>query len=343
MTFARHLLRAARPKRTYYAAVGHSTSPYVTVYPWSDITGFGAKYANPGTALPGVVNDISFHPSGRAIALAHNASPFFSVYAFSASGFGSKYADPAALPGTLNGIAFSPDGQWLLMTDANGAHIYPFSLTTGIGAKIASSPTISSGGLKCSWHPAGTYFVLGRGLSPYSRVYPFTSGTVGSAIDPGSAASGSGMAARFAPSGLAIAVADVHATNTITGYPFTSTYGTKFGNPSGMPTSAAYNLAFNYNGAFVAVASVNSPYVHVFPWDDATGYGTKLTSPAAPDLPPGQGNGVAFSPTDGALLVACIGSPYVVAYNWNSAFGARYSNPGTLPAGNAQVVAFGRI
>jgi hypothetical protein len=33
-------------------AFAHGGSPFVSVYPWSNSTGFGAKYANP-TSLPG--------------------------------------------------------------------------------------------------------------------------------------------------------------------------------------------------------------------------------------------------------------------------------------------------
>ncbi len=37
---------------SYYLAVGHDVSPYLTVYPWS-ASGFGAKFANPATLPAG--------------------------------------------------------------------------------------------------------------------------------------------------------------------------------------------------------------------------------------------------------------------------------------------------
>ena len=40
------------------------------------------------------------------------------------------------------------------------------------------------------------------------------------------------------------------------------------------------------------------------------------------------------------LAVATPSTPYVNVYPWNSGFGTKYSNPSTLPAGNAYGVAF---
>jgi len=95
-----------------YIAIAHNTSPYTSLYPWSAGSGFGTKYANPGTALPGssTGNGVAFSADGDAIAIAYDVTPYGSVYAWSAgSGFGSKYADPATLPtGSGNGVAFSP-------------------------------------------------------------------------------------------------------------------------------------------------------------------------------------------------------------------------------------------
>jgi hypothetical protein len=87
-------------------AVAHGTSPYISVYPWSN--GFGTKYANPGTLPNGTGYGVAFSPSGNAIAVAHLNSPYVSAYPWS-SGFGTKYANPGTLPnGTGYGVAFSP-------------------------------------------------------------------------------------------------------------------------------------------------------------------------------------------------------------------------------------------
>ena len=46
------------------------------------------------------------------IAVAHGTTPFVTAYPWSASGFGTKFANPSTLPGTLGyGVAFSPSGD----------------------------------------------------------------------------------------------------------------------------------------------------------------------------------------------------------------------------------------
>ena len=87
-------------------AVAHTTTPFVSVYPWS--AGFGTKYADPATPPASTGNGVDFSPNGTDIAIAHNTTPFISVYPWtSGTGFGTKYANPATLPtGTGNGVAF---------------------------------------------------------------------------------------------------------------------------------------------------------------------------------------------------------------------------------------------
>ena len=89
-------------------AVAHSTSNYITAYPWTSGTGFGTKYSDPSTLPAGDGGGVAFSPDGADLAVAHSTSPYISVYPWS-SGFGTKYSDPSTLP-TSNGygVAFSP-------------------------------------------------------------------------------------------------------------------------------------------------------------------------------------------------------------------------------------------
>jgi hypothetical protein len=79
-------------------AVAHYTSPFVSAYPWTPGTGFGTKYANPGTLPTGIGYGVAFCGS-TDIAVAHATTPFISAYPWTpGSGFGTKYADPGTLP-----------------------------------------------------------------------------------------------------------------------------------------------------------------------------------------------------------------------------------------------------
>ena len=74
-------------------AVSHSSSPYITAYPWSS-SGFGSKYSDPATLPTNVGYNVAFSPSGAYIAVSHAGTPYITAYPWSASGFGTKYSDP---------------------------------------------------------------------------------------------------------------------------------------------------------------------------------------------------------------------------------------------------------
>jgi sugar lactone lactonase YvrE len=64
-------------------AVAHSTTPFVTAYPWSSLTGFGTKYADP-TTLPQVTlaEGVAFSPDDNAIAITGPTSPYVVAYSW---------------------------------------------------------------------------------------------------------------------------------------------------------------------------------------------------------------------------------------------------------------------
>ena len=88
-------------------------------------------------------------------------------------------------------------------------------------------------------------------------------------------------------------IAVSHATSPyISVYPWSSGFGTKYSNPSTLPTGNGRGVAFSPDGADIAVAHDTSPYISVYPW--SSGFGTKYSDPST--LPTGSGRGVAFSP-----------------------------------------------
>ena len=86
--------------------------------------------------------DIAWNPANDAVAFAFGDSPYIFVYAWSGSGFGTKYANPATLPGSVNSTRFSNNGDALGMsTEASPfVNIYPWS-GSGFGTKYADPAT----------------------------------------------------------------------------------------------------------------------------------------------------------------------------------------------------------
>jgi hypothetical protein len=78
-------------------AVGHTTSPFVSVYPWS-VSGFGTKYANAGSSpVASNVKGVAF--SADAIFTSEDATPYIKAWQWNATtGFGTAYNNPSTLP-----------------------------------------------------------------------------------------------------------------------------------------------------------------------------------------------------------------------------------------------------
>jgi len=81
----------------------------------------------------------------------HDSSPYVTAYPWSASGFGTKFADPAILPGISGGaydVAFSSAGDAVALATTGSPpfiNAYPWS-ASGFGTKFADPATASSSG-----------------------------------------------------------------------------------------------------------------------------------------------------------------------------------------------------
>ena len=87
----------------------------------------------------------NFSPNGNDIAIAHDVTPFITVYPWS-SGFGTKYSNPAILPtGNADDVEYSINGDTIAVTHANSPQItaYPWSVS-GFGTKYANPVGLSS-------------------------------------------------------------------------------------------------------------------------------------------------------------------------------------------------------
>ncbi len=123
-------------------AIAHDTTPFVSAYPWTPGTGFGAKYSDPSTVLPAWYGyGVAFCGSTDiAVTYSQFAAPYVYVSAYPwtpGTGFGVKYSDPATPP-TGNGMGVAFCGS----TDIAVAHAttpfvsaYPWTPGTGFGTK----------------------------------------------------------------------------------------------------------------------------------------------------------------------------------------------------------------
>ena len=323
-------------------AVSHVDSPFISAYQWDNVTGFGSKYANPGTLPPGNSFDIAFSPAGDAVAVAHYLSPALSVYAWNNdTGFGAKYANPGTLPtDSGRGIAFSPAGDAIVVAGNDGPYVdaYRWSSATGFGTKYNNPVTTPTGvANSVNFTPAGDAVAVVHQNSPYITAYPWTyaSGFGTKYNNPSTLAPGNGEISEgvnFSPAGDAVAFA--HGISPfVIAYPWNSAtgFGSKYSNPGTLPTGDGSEAAFNNAGNVLAVSHSGSPAISVYQW--SAGFGSKYSDPSV--LPPAQSgyticNGVTFSPADDVIALATYAAPPgIVAYKWNNTtgFGTKYANP----------------
>jgi len=150
-------------------AFAHTTSPFVTAYPWSD-SGFGVKYANPATLPENQATGVDFSSLGAALGLAHaGAINNLGAWHFaSATGFGTKYADPSYpagwFPMTTIGINFRKDavslGHLFSATNTNAFTAWQWSEAGGFGTRYATNAAlaVTGAGSGSVWNDAGSTF-----------------------------------------------------------------------------------------------------------------------------------------------------------------------------------------
>ncbi len=306
-----------------FFAVGHATTPFVTIYERSGTT--FTKLSDPATLPAGLVNDVAWSPNGDYLVCAHNTTPFITIYQRQGINF-TKLSNPVTLPGAA-GIraAFSPNGEFLAVASSTDFHIYNLTGTTFTDITVASGITSPNGiAGPLAWSNDSQYLALTNlsGTGNYFNCYrrsgvTFTAMTIATqpATTPGALA--------FTPDNL----------NLIGGYTTTPNYTFYYGVsgstltwnsnpfPSGSPPAGpVFGIAISPNGTLIAVVSNNTPYVQIYSGSFANGW-VLQTNPA--NIPIAACNGVDWSSTNQFLGLAVNLSPYVYTYLTASALPAK--------------------
>lgn len=226
-------LTAAFSPNSDAVAFSHASSPYISAYAWSGGT-FSTKYSNPSTlpagAPSGLGRNLSFSENGNYLAICHATSPYVTVYAWSASGFGSKVANPSTLPpGTGYGVAFTPGAIFIGLASSPYVHAYAFS--SGFGAKFTDPATAATGaGYSIAVSPANDAVVLGD-LDAYK--WSDSTGFGTKYTKPGTyTAVGLVRAYVFTPKGDAIIYGNGSGTLSAFAWDYTTGFGSAYSNSS---------------------------------------------------------------------------------------------------------------
>lgn len=171
------------PAGTILAVAGPGT-PYIYLYQRSGST--LTQLSNPDI-LPtgsmqssGPANCLSWSPDGQYLAMAHNVTPFFTVWKVSGTTF-TKIANPTSLPSAAGvTVAWNHDGTSLALV--NNANLYVYN-RTGDTLTLASTTAIglNPGSSQLSWNYNSTLILITGGVSPYYWIFQRSGNTVTSA------------------------------------------------------------------------------------------------------------------------------------------------------------------
>jgi hypothetical protein len=332
-------------------AVAHETTPFVTAYPWTLVSGFGTKYANPAALPSGGAQSVAFAPGGAQVAVGSTAgggNPFVSAYPW-APGFGTRYAAAANPPNSIAyGTAFTPNGAQIGFATQSTpfVHTYPWS-SSGFGTKYANPATLPLGtnALSVTFSPDNATIGVGT-TQPDLAFYPWAPGFGTRYANPATMPPDQVTTVRFSPNGGQIAVSHRGPTGGpyISVYPWSSSgFGTRYANPTYVTgTARGFTADFSPNSSQIALGGLNSTAgthtLQAWPW--APGFGTRYADPAV--APDGAVNGVRFHPSGLAVAVANGGiTRRTDAWAWSSSgFGTKYANAPTQPAGSGNGIAF---
>ena len=173
------------PNGKYIAVSDQSTA--IHVYNWSS-SGLGTEITG-GSFAAGSIKKLKFSPNNDYIAYASGSTPYVNMIPFSASGFGTKIANPASITSATSfDVSFSPDGNYVAFVHISSPYlsIYPFN--GSFGTRIVPTATeglIATGygyAYSVAFSQDGAYIAVGHDTTPYITIYPWNNGTLGTKI-----------------------------------------------------------------------------------------------------------------------------------------------------------------
>jgi hypothetical protein len=330
-----------RPTR--YVFFNASATPFVQAYRWS-AAGWGTRYANPASLPAQATYAAKANPQGDQVVFLHAvAAPWCAAYPWSDAGFGTRYANPAtAITAVPNNVGWHPGGRFLAISVSGSpfVNVYNFSLT-GFGTRVSNPASLPPGqAYDAKFSPDGRFLAVATGTSPFLEVYNWTAaGAFGTKVSAPSPLPTFGLGIEWHPNMEAI-VLGANTTPFIHAYAWTgSGFGTKYSNPASLPGGATYEVRFSPRGNFLgATFFTGTPYIRVWPWSSATGFGVAVADPAAGLST--NARGLDWAGDQSAIFAGDNSTGVgIKAWPWSDTggFGAAFSNPAGVTNGGSSV------
>lgn len=250
-------------------------SPRIIAYNWN--RGFSSRISGPTTSINSDTIAIDFTPGDTAVILGVEGTPYIVAYGWSASGFGTKFANPASLlPGYADGVSVHPVGNVIVAAHAVTPFITAYAWSSGFGAKFSNPATLPAGtGVSVDFSPSGADIVVSHLITPFIAAYPWSSGFGSKYADPVSLPAEGADHVEFSSTGNFLA----GATSTPIIYAWSSGFGSKVADPFVNFVQNCNAVRWHPSETAIFFGSASSPYLQAFRFSNS-GYGAEYSSPA---------------------------------------------------------------
>lgn len=204
--------------------------------------------------------------------------------------------------------SFSPDGNYLVTGGGTGIRIF-FGTELMQPLEEWVSPLIPADVNGVHFHPNSRNFLAGNNTGLYYYTLHVNRWYAGNVI-PGTAGV---RRVKFHPSGRYFVTACTSQTLMLHGTNASDTGVFPLLNVADKPVGVPNDLAWSYDGKFLACVHDAAPFLTIYSFDVDAGVLTKLPDVAEP--PAGAGKGVTWRPSGTHLAVAHTGTPFVSIYD----------------------------
>ncbi len=277
-------------------AVAHATTPFLSIFNYDDSTNTFTDFANPSSGAAGVSspfmpsntgNGVDFSPNGDYLAVAHNSSPFCTVYRKNGASF-VKLPSLLSLGNNGRAVSFSADSNFLSVGTSGGFYVYSRSGETF--TKIANATLEGQGTTGgTAWSPDSRYTAAAQGATPFIKFIRRDGEGASSTltrVSTSEALDGSGNAAAWSPDGVYVAIAysgtvGTFGANKIAIYKQSGDTFTRL-TVTGQPTTSAgpTGVAWSKDGKYVYLTLGGSPsFLTIKRTGDAFAFQTNPTAP----------------------------------------------------------------
>lgn len=295
-----------------------------------------SKLNNPSTLPTGNGNKVAISQDEVYFAVAHEVSPFVSIYK-QVNDVLTKLSDPSILPtGIGRGAAFSTSTNFLAIAHSVSPYITIYERSADTFTKLANPAILPAGNAyACAFSYDDTYLAVAHDTSPYLTIYKRSGSTFTklNTIDVNPISNCRGCAWSF--DGIYLVVTQIDSPY-MTIYKRTGDNFVLLANPTTLPTGSGAGCAFSYDDGLLTISHFNYPAVSVYLHNGDNFEIVPFLSP-----PPTSSAKDCSLSQDGNLFSSVVlSNPYVDIYRRNNYSFFQKVNPAILPTSTGNGCAF---